>query len=51
MAESIPSPSDSVREQNISMLFDKLIELKMSTENPTDAHVFGKVEREYFAMK
>lgn len=50
MAEAMFSTRSSpipTHEQNISMLLDKLKELKMSTGNSTDASVFGKVEREY----
>lgn len=53
MAESIQSAlktSASTHEKNISMLFDKLKELTVSTENPTDSRIFGRVEREYFAL-
>lgn len=53
MAKSIPSTSTTLvptHEQNISMLFDKLKRLKMSTENRTDASIFGRVEREYNSM-
>lgn len=51
MAESIQSaPKTSTHEKNISMLFDKLKELTVSTENPTDSRIFGRVEREYFAL-
>lgn len=41
-AQSVPT-----HEQNISMLLDKLKEIKMSTENRSDSRIFGRVEREY----
>lgn len=50
MAEAIASTSAQsvpTHEQNISMLLDKLKELKMSAENTSDSRIFGRVEREY----
>lgn len=50
MAEGGPSnreSSISSDENNISMLLDKLKELRMNAENPTSARVFGRVESKY----
>lgn len=44
---STSAQSAPTQEQNISMLLDKLKEIKMSTENTRDSRIFGRVERKY----
>lgn len=41
-AASVPS-----HEENVSMLLDKLKELKMSAVDSNDSRIFGRLEREY----
>lgn len=39
--------TDSTKENNISMLLDKLKELRMSANDDAEARVYGKVESKY----
>lgn len=57
MSETISPTGDGIattkmcaHEKNISMLFEKLKELKMCTENSADASIFYQVEREYSSI-
>lgn len=45
------TPTISAHDKNVSMLFDKLNELKTVTENVADASIFYQVEREYSSVK
>lgn len=46
VAKTSASPAPT-HEENIAMLFDKLKELKMSSEDQTESRIFGRVERRY----